>query len=316
MDEREIEVSEQVRRKAAVLGKEGERWLNSLGELVEEIARNWQITVGKSLSGGSAAFVAQVTTRDGSPAVLKIALPSPSAEVNTFLISQVALTFEGGNAFVQLLRSDFERRALLLEALGPMLADLQLSSRKQLEIICATLKASWVKVPPSTALMNGKEVAEWHTNFISNLWQQLKTPCSRQAYQTALRFTANRGEAYDPATAVLVHGDAHSKNTLQILSNEPGKPTFKLIDPCGVIAEPACDLGVMMREWPEELLPDPLRFGRERRDLLCRLTGADSEAVWEWGFIQAMSTGLVFLQIGHTGPGLDLLHLAEAWAAE
>lgn len=312
MNEREIEVSELVRRKAAVLGKEGERWLNSLSELVEEIARDWQITVGESLSGGSAAFVAQVTTRDGSPAVLKIALPP--AEVNTFLISQVALTFEGGNAYVRLLRSDLERRALLLEALGPMLADLQLSSRKQLEIICATLKASWVKVPPSTALMNGKEVAEWHNNFISTLWQQLGQPCSRQAYQTALRFTANRGQTYDPATTVLVHGDAHSNNTLQTLSNEPRKPAFKLIDPCGVIAEPACDLGVLMREWPEELLPNPLRFGRERRDLLCRLTGADSEAVWEWGFIQAVSTGLVFLQIGHTGPGLDLLNLAEAWA--
>ena len=117
MGEREIEVPELVRRKAAVLGKEGERWLNSLGVLVEEIARDWQITVGKSLSGGSASFVAQVTTRDGSPAVLKIALPP--AEVNTFLISQVALTFEGGHAYVRLLQADPERRALLLEALGP-----------------------------------------------------------------------------------------------------------------------------------------------------------------------------------------------------
>ncbi len=314
MGEREIEVPELVRRKAAVLGKEGERWLNSLGVLVEEIARDWQITVGKSLSGGSAAFVARVTTRDGSPAVLKIALPP--ADVNTFLISQVALTFEGGRAYVRLLQADPERRALLLEALGPILADLQLSSQRQIEIICATLKASWVRVPPGTALMNGKEAAEWHTNFISKLWSQLGQPCSRQAYQTALRFTANRAKSYDPATAVLVHGDAHSNNTLQTLSNEPGNGAFKLIDPCGVIAEPACDLGVLMREWPEELLPDPFQFGRERRDLLCRLTGADPQAVWEWGFIQAMSTGFVFLQMGHSGPGQNLLKLADAWAAE
>ncbi len=313
MDRQEIVVSEMMRQKVATLGETGEQWLMALPALVEEIAQDWQLEVGESLLGGSEAFVARATTIDGFQAVIKVAMPP--AEGNTVFASEITgLKLANGRGYVRLLRSDLDRRALLLEALGPSLQDMGLSSRAQIEIICATLRESWVRVPLDTGLFNEEKAAQWHTKFIGSLWQQLGEPCSRRAFETALLFTENRARAYDPATAVLVHGDAHSGNTLQTLTEGSGTRSFKLIDPDGLAAGPACDLGVLMRDWLDELLPDPLKLGLERRDLLSRLTGADPQAVWEWGFIQTMSTGLLMLRIGATGQGRTMLQVVEAWS--
>lgn len=309
MSGREIKISENVHHKVAALGKVGARWLAELPALVEQIEQDWQIKVGQTLHGGSEAFVALVTTAEGEKAVLKVSIPSTEVSIIPDRESLV-LRLGAGYGYAHLLRYDTNRRALLLEALGPKLEDLNFSSRAQLEIICATLQKSWVRVPPETPLPDGVEAGNWHHNFMTTLWQKLNRPGSEAVFETGLRFSENRARAYDPSTAVLVHGDAHSNNVLQV----PGESTrFKLIDPDGVIAEPACDLGVLMREWPDELLVNPVKVGRERCELLAELTGVDPNAIWEWGFIQVVSTGLLFLSIGQTLPGQKLLSIADAW---
>ena len=313
MENCDIEISDHVRQKLAVLGEAGTRWLAELPGLIEKLEQEWNIKVGKSLKGGSEAYVAQVTTGDGLPAVLKIAIPPMTG--NTVLVQEItALTLAAGRGYVRLLRSDLTRRVLLLELLGKPLKDLGYSTHIQIEIICAILKESWVEVPAGENLINGAEAGQWHFDFISGLWQSLGQPCSRQAYETALAFTQERARAYDPAKAVLVHGDAHPGNTLQTLDGLPA--SFKLIDPDGQAVEPAYDLGVLMREWPDELLPDPLKLGRERCAYLCHLTGAARHGTWQWGFIQCMSTGLLFRQIGMMKESQKLLKLTEAWSRE
>lgn len=310
MKNRDIEISEHVRQKLAVQGEAGEKWLAELPGLIEELEQEWGIRVEKSLHGGSEAYVAQVTAGDGSPAVLKIAIPQMLG--NTVLTQEVTgFVLAAGRGYVRLLRSDLTRRVLLLERLGKSLRDFGYSNRTQLEIICATLKESWVKAPAGVGLLTGAESGQWHFDFISGLWQSLGQPCSSQAYETALAFTNERARAYDPATAVLVHGDAHPGNVLQTLDGTG----FKLIDPDGLAMEPAYDLGVLMREWPEEMLPDPLKLGRERCDFLSRLTSVEPQAIWQWGFIQCMSTGLLFLNIGMVEESRKLLKLTEAWSA-
>jgi len=52
--------------------------------------------------------------------------------------------------------------------------------------------------------------------------------------------------AHDDERAVLVHGDVHQLSALHV----PGRDTFKLVDPDGLLAEGECDLGVMMRNDP------------------------------------------------------------------
>jgi streptomycin 6-kinase len=59
---------------------------------------------------------------------------------------------------------------------------------------------------------------------------------------TAFRYAAAHEAAFDPRRGVLVHGDARPFNLLQVPGHAAG---FRLIDPEGVAAEPALELGVM-----------------------------------------------------------------------
>ena len=105
---------------------------------------------------------------------------------------------------------------------------------------------------------------------------------------------------------MLVHGDVHQWNTLR------ADHGWKLVDPDGLVAEPEYDLGVMMREDPVELgrQPDPRAWAHR----LARLTGTDPEAIWEWGVVERVSTGLLCLEIDLQPVGDQMLATAD-WIA-
>lgn len=89
---------------------------------------------------------------------------------------------------------------------------------------------------------------------------------------------------------------------------------FKPIDPDGLYYEKAYDLGVLMREWWDEYREEPLKKGRERCRYLCRLTGVSEKAIWEWGYLQTVSTSFVLLKTGQEEAGREMLRVAESWA--
>ena len=313
MSNRIVIVPEPVRQKVAMLGAEGLRWLVGLRDLIGAVEQEWQLTVESALPEGSEAYVARARTRDGSPVILKVAIPEHPG--NMILAHEMtALTLADGRGYVRLLRSDLSRRALLLEPLGMQPGALGYSIRAQIDIVCSTLRDSWVHISSDSGLPTGASAAGWLSSFIADLWERLNRPCSRQAIETALSFAQARASAFRTETAVLVHGDAHNGNTLQTFSQgSQTAPSFKLIDPDGLVAEPAYDLGVLMREWIDELIVDPVRRGRERCAYLSHLTGANTQAIWQWGFIQCMSTGLLLLQVGQERHGIQILRVAEAW---
>ena len=61
--------------RARSLGDVGVDWLGRLPEVVEALARDWGLTTGPSLLGGTASWAGLVESVDGSTAVLKVALP-------------------------------------------------------------------------------------------------------------------------------------------------------------------------------------------------------------------------------------------------
>ena len=61
------------------------------------------------------------------------------------------------------------------------------------------------------------------------------------------------------------------------------------VDPDGLLAEAECDLVVMMRNDPMELLDgDP--WSRAR--WLAERCGLDPTAIWEWGVVERVTSGL------------------------
>ena len=121
-----------------------------------------------------------------------------------------------------------------------------------------------------------------------------------------------RESAFDASTAVLIHGDAHPANVLE----DPGvRGRFKLIDPDGMISEPAHDLAIPLRDWTDQLLlePDSVAVGLRWCAQLGRVGGIDTDPIWEWAFLERVSTGLFLLRLGEA-QGQRFLDVADRWS--
>ncbi|GCE20589.1 hypothetical protein KDK_43890 [Dictyobacter kobayashii] len=115
-----------------------------------------------------------------------------------------------------------------------------------------------------------------------------------------------RMDAFDREQCIVVHGDPHPANALQVLAPRAGAESgYVFVDPEGFLCEPEYDLGVVMRDWNEELLAaaDPLSLAHEYCELLARESGLDEATIWEWSFIERVSTGLYICAYGSSEHG-------------
>ncbi len=292
----ELRVPPVVFNKAHAVG--AARWVRDLPELVAGLEREWSIAVGSPYQDATEAFVAEATLRDGSPAVLKLLVPR-DGDAAQHEITVLRLT--DGAGCVRLLRADPARGALLLERLGRSLRELGLPIGRRHEILCSAASRVW-RPAPDCGLPTGAEKGRWLADFVMMTWQELDRPCSERVIDHALACAERRIAAHDDERAVLVHGDVHQWNALEALQG------FKLVDPDGLLAEAEYDLGILMREDPAELLGgDP----RERARWLARRCGLDATAIWEWGVVERVSTGLLATRIGLQPAGSQMLAVAE-----
>jgi streptomycin 6-kinase len=285
-----------VRNKALAVGDT--RWLDELSALVASFEREWSIAVGRPYDDATEAFVAEATLADGTPAVLKLLVPRASDAAENEI---TVLRLTNGEGCVRLLRDDAARGALLLERLGRSLHELALPSGERLKILCSTAARVW-RPAPDCGLPTGAEKGRWLVDFITTAWEDLDRPCSERAVDCALTCAAHRIAAHDDERAVLVHGDVHQWNAL---GADDG---FKLVDPDGVLAEAEYDMGVLMREDPLEL-----RLGdeHERARRLAAHSGHDPTAIWEWGVVERVSTGLLSTEVGIQPGARDMLAVAD-----
>lgn len=291
-----IEVPGVVREKALAVGAEA--WLEALPELVREIEAEWEIAVGKAFPDSTEAFVAQATRADGTRAVLKLIVPR-DGEAATH--EATVLRLAAGEGCPLLLREDVARGALLLERLGPSLYELQLPVRRRHEILVSAAERIW-RPAPDAGLPTGAAKARWLAEFVVSMWEELDRPCSERAVEHALACAERRGGMHYDEAAVVVHGDVHQWNALEAGDG------FKLVDPDGLLAEPEYDLGIVMRE-------DPLDGDlRERARWLAERTGLDADAIWEWGVVERVSTGLLGTRVGLQPIARQMLAAAEAVA--
>lgn len=278
-----VEVPEAVRRKAAAVG--ATRWLDDLPSLVAGLERDWSIAVGRNYQDATEAFVADAVVGGGAVAVLKLLVPRAGAAASNEI---TVLRLADGAGCVRLLRHDAARGALLLERLGRSLSELALPIGRRHEILCSVASRVW-RPAPDCGLPTGADKGRWLAEFIATTWEDLGRPCSERAVEHALGCASRRVDSHDDERAVLVHGDVHQWNALEAGAD------FRLVDPDGLLAEAEYDLGVLMREDPEELLRgDPY----ERARWLATRTGLDATAIWEWGVVERVSTGLIGTMIG------------------
>ncbi|MFG2502091.1 aminoglycoside phosphotransferase family protein [Streptomyces sp. NPDC048441] len=312
-----IEVQPLVRQKAHSLGSTGEKWLGELPGLIGDLEREWSIAVGPPLPGGTSSYVARVRTVDGRDGVLKLSLPATdfAHQVRTLGLAE-------GHGYAHLLAYDLERHALLQEALGPSMDRLGLPPTRQIETLCAMLEQAW-RVPRAAgqAVDPAREKALALGEMVERLWESLGRPCSEQVVAQALTFAGRRAAAFDPALCVVVHGDPHPGNALRAVTPRVGAEAgFVFVDPDGFLSDPAYDLGVVLRDWCAELMgrgssgDAAVALARSYCALLADRSGMDEQAIWEWGFLERVSTGLYVLEFGAEEFGRPFLDTAELLA--
>lgn len=291
-------VPETVRNKALTAG--AATWLDELPGLIADLERDWGIAVGAPFPDATEAFVAAA----GPAAVLKLMIPRPGDHARNEI---TVLRLAGGRGCARLLRADEDRGALLIERLGRPLHALGLPLARRLEILCDTATALWRPVPADSArvrgLPTGADKARCLSADIQSAWAALGRPCSARAVDYALACAARRARNHHDERLLLLHGDVHQWNLM-----EAPDGGYKLVDPDGVLAEPECDLGVLMREDPVELRDgDP--WARAR--WLARRCDLDATAIWEWGAAERVATGLVLTRIGLQPVAREMLATAD-----
>ena len=254
----------------------------------------WSIELGASYGGGTAGYVAKAVGPDSTPCVVKIAMPLDIDERDAVQRAVAVHELAAGAGCARLLHVDLDASVLVLEQLGPNLDELGLDVTTIVDTITATLQAFWrplEEIEHRTQFPSGAEKARWHARHLETWWQRLGHPCDRRGVDRALDYCEQRAAAFDPDRAVLLHGDAHGWNTVKA-----GPGAYKFVDPEGLWGEPEIDLSVPMREYNEPLLAgDTKRLTWARAERLASMCNVEVEAVWQWGFIERVSTGFVNL---------------------
>jgi streptomycin 6-kinase len=295
-----IELPEVVRNRAIAAGEQ--RWIDELPDLVASLARDWGIEVSAQFDEGTEALVAEAVMADGTPAVLKVLVPRSAGVADH---EATVLRIAAGRGCPVLYRDDPARGALLMERLGPSLFRLGLPYEQRLPILCDAASVIW-RPANDCGLPTGAEKATWLMEFITGTWNELDEPCQERTIEHALACAQRRLDVHDDERAVLVHGDVQQWNALQAGDG------FKLVDPDGLLAEPEYDLGVILREDPDEpLAADPAATASWMADRC----GLDATAIFEWGVVERVSTGLSATKIDLQPVGRQMLALADWLAA-
>ena len=255
---------------------DGRAWLAGLPGAVREVAADWNLALGALLPGGMVSLVAEATRAGGTPAVLKIQVPSPESAHEAD-----ALRAWDGNGAVRLFDHDPGRNALLLERAEPgtPLSDVAAAGRpgEALAALEALLPRLWLPAAPPFGTLEA-EAARWLATMEAE-WERAGRPWERRLLDAAvdalITLAPTQGEQ------VLVNQDLHGGNVLRA-TREP----WLVIDPKPLTGEREFGLAPLIRSW---------ELGHSRAAVIGRLDrlsaslGLDRERARLWAIGQTVA---------------------------
>lgn len=285
----------------------GTSWQRDLPAALARVAHDWALEPVGMFTGGVGVPVVDVLS-DGVPAVLKL---GPPDELNH---QAAVMRADAGRSHARVLAHDETAAALLLERLGAPVGEVVEEPMAQYALIADTLHRWW-QIP----LELGSDAGSKAQGLVGILDVQGARHC--QEWGPAL--AAARAVALELAgterTEVVCHGDPHPWNLLQ----HPADGGWRFVDPDGFRGERAYDLGVVIRGESELVIRleaerpgSGLAFVRRSAAALAEHTGVDAERIWQWAFIERVTTGLFCRMLGYDAEGRHHLDAATVLCAD
>jgi len=198
-------------------GDAGQRWLDGLPALVDELLERWRCRVDGLAKHGEVALVVPVACPSGQ-AVLKVSFPHPGNRSEPGALRQFA-----GHSAVRLVDADEEVFAMLLERAGDRTLAAEPSAEQAIEIAGGLARRLAVPAAPGTP-SPADTTAGWAEQLEQQLAASDDPPPARAVDRARETIAALGGDR----TTTLLHGDLHDGNVLAA-DREP----WLAIDPKG-----------------------------------------------------------------------------------
>lgn len=244
-------------------------WLAHLPDLLHRLEREWSFQLRDPFGPEvSCSYVAAVTRKDGTPAVLKLGVPDWEGQHEI-----EGLRFWNGNPTVHLLEAQSEAGAMLLEACRPGSPLRGRQEEEQDQVIAGLLRRLW-QTPthphPFRALSN--LLAYWSAETVAQEAQWKDPGMVREGLRL---FEELPRSAQEP---VLLATDLHAGNVLSAR-----RQPWLVIDPKPFVGDPAYDGTQHLLNCRSRLLQNPHETISRFADLL----DVDRERLRLWTFARA-----------------------------
>lgn len=284
---------------------DGRAWLAALPNLVRDISKEWEIELAEPFHGGSAAWVAPATTKDGTPAVLKISWPHREAREEG-----TGLALWNGNGACRIYREDRDRYALLLERCIPgiPLSAVDRSAEERLLIAAQVLNQLWIPAPETGFERVADVTAEWATTARERMGK-FQPPFDKTLVATGIQLLESL-----PATAtrsVLVHGDFNPGNILSA-----NRLPWLAIDAKPMIGDPGYDpCPLLLQIDPPLDYSDPKPILRSRFGLFADVVGEPADRLLQWSLAREVEAALWYVSRSELDDGIHTMHSAAIIAS-
>ncbi len=282
--------------------EDGAQWLAGLPALIDDVARDWELTVGSPYELSS-HWVTPVTRAGGAPAVLKLGVPSSEH----LSVEAEALRVYAGQGAVRLLAEDRARGALLVERAEPGTPAAALVPEDDVAATAALVEVGQRlhrPVPPGCTL---PELSAERESFRAHLTRfGHDDPLPRHlVIRAAGLFDELCASAPDRH---VLHGDLHHDNVLRAR-----RERWLAIDPHGVVGDRGYDCGAMLyNPEPDRREDSLLALVPARIEQLADGFGLPLDRVVAWGFVMGVLSEVWTAEAGTPGSrALDVAMLLE-----
>ncbi len=258
--------------------EDGLAWIARLPGILAACEQRWDLTFGLPFANLSYHYVIPAARKDGTKVVVKAYSPTNELKEETD-----ALRLFAGRGSVRLLDYDAENEVLLLERLEPGTSLRTLENDEEaISIAASVMRQLWRPVPANHSFPS---IIDWGAGLI-RLRQRYNGgsgPFPTRLLEEAEALFAELSTSM--AEPVLLHGDLHQDNILSA-----GQQRWVVIDPKGLIGEPAYETGAILHNFLPDLLqqPQPGRILARRVDQFSEELGFERARVRGWGIYEAV----------------------------